>query len=173
MFRLHQLVRCFAAAVLGGCFTYPCERDVVACAEDDAFEIDRACELDDELAAVLCEGEGELSPLGAHGWPIVHHGPQGGVHFVLGLQLDGVDAGHDAFQIEIEARDCDGACETSDMLATRTFVIDREHSERSGAAAEIADIVMVLEHSPRAQGELVVRVTDSCGRVATVTREID
>jgi hypothetical protein len=153
-------------AVLPGCFTYPCDRDVLACEEGEPLAIDRACETDVELVLELGEGEGTFAPLADETWPQVHHGVQGGIHFMLGLRLEGVDADHGEFEIEIVARDCQGGCDTMDMLSARTFVVDDTYFDPDGDALVLADVVLLLDREPRASGEITVRVTDSCGRTA-------
>jgi hypothetical protein len=155
-----------SSAVLPACFTYPCDRDVLACEEGDALAIDRECKLDGDLELVLGEGNGMFVPLPDAVWPEVHHGVQGGIHFMLGLELAGVDPDHGEFEIEVEARDCDESCSAMETLATRTFTIDESYFERDGDALVLADVVLLLDREPRAKGELTVRVTDSCGRTA-------
>lgn len=155
-----------SSAVLPACFTYPCDRDVLACEEGDAFAIDRSCKVEDELGLVLGEGNGMFASLPDAAWPEVHHGVQGGIHFMLGVRLAGVDPEHGEFEIEVDARDCDDACSEMDTLATRTFTIDESYFERDGDELVLADVVLLLDREPRAKGELTVRVTDSCGRTA-------
>ncbi|HWB80880.1 MAG TPA: hypothetical protein VG755_38220 [Nannocystaceae bacterium] len=155
-------VLCFGFAPLA-CFTYPCERDVVACQDDDAFTIDRSCKLETPLVATLGEGDGEFVALAGDGWPLVHHGPQGGVHFLLGLRVEGMDPAHCELQIVITAHD-------EHVLADRTLVVGRDQLDENGDAFELADIVVVLERAPKQHGELVVDITDSCGRTTTLTR---
>jgi hypothetical protein len=38
-----------------------------------------------------------------------------------------------------------------------------------GDALVLADVVLLLDREPRAQGEITVQATDSCGRVAVAT----
>lgn len=161
-------VRALAALLLAfapcACFTYPCERDVVACHDDaDAFTIDRSCHLDAPLVATLGEGDGEFVELTGDGWPVVHHGPQGGVHFLLGLRVGGMDPAHCELQIAITARD-------EQPLAERTLVVGRDELDDNGDTFELADIVVLLERAPKPHGELVVDITDSCGRTTTLAR---
>ncbi len=161
------------AALSPGCFTYPCERDVLACEEGEPLAIDRACELESgELGLEVGDGEGEFAPLAAGAWPQVHHGPQGGIHFMIGLRLSGVDPEHESFEIEVVARDCDGACAEMDELSTRTFVVDGSYLEPDGDALVLADVVLLLDREPRPKGELTVQATDSCGRVASAVRSL-
>ena len=90
------------AALSPGCFTYPCDRDVLACEEGEPLAIDRTCKQENgELVLELGEGEGEFSALAADAWPQVHHGPQGGIHFMIGVRLTGVDPEHESFEIEV------------------------------------------------------------------------
>lgn len=158
-------------ALSPGCFTYPCDRDVLACEEGEPLAIDRSCEQQmGELGLELGEGEGEFSTLADDAWPQVHHGPQGGIHFMIGLRLTGVDPKHESFEIEATARDCEGECAEMDDLSARTFVVDESYLEPDGDALVLTDVVLLLDREPRAEGELTVRATDSCGRVATAMR---
>jgi hypothetical protein len=157
-------------ALSPGCFTYPCDRDVLACEEGEPLAIDPSCEQSGELRLELGEGEGEFTALSADAWPVVHHGPQGGIHFMLGLRLTGVDPDHESFEVEVVARDCEGACTEMDELSARTFVVDESYLVPEGEALVLADVVLLLDREPRAQGEITVQVTDSCGRVAVETR---
>jgi hypothetical protein len=157
------------AALLPGCFTYPCERDVLACEEGEPFAIDRSCELEGELGLEVGEGEGMFAAFPAASWPQVHHGAQGGIHFMLGLRLSGVDPKYAAFEVEIEARDCDDACAAMQTLSERTFVVDGDYLEPDGDAQVLTDVVLLLDREPHARGEITVRVTDSCGRTAEST----
>jgi len=163
---VRSLPALLGGVVLSGCPTYPCERDVLACEDGDAFVIDRSCEVDDELVLALGDGEGRFTALEDAAWPVLHHGVQGGIHFTVGLRLEHVDPDHGEFEIEVEARDCDARCPSMEVLATRTFVIDEGHFEHTDAALELADVVLLLDRQPRAAGEIAVTVTDSCGRVA-------
>ena len=149
-----------------GCFTYPCDRDVLACEDGEPLAIDRSCQADGELVLELGEGDGTFAPLADETWPQVHHGVQGGIHFMLGLRLEGVDTEHGEFEVELEARDCGGGCSEMQMLSARTFVIDDTHFEPDGDALVLADVVLLLDREPAERGEIVVRVTDSCGRTA-------
>jgi hypothetical protein len=156
-----------ACAVLPpGCFTYPCDRDVLACEEGAPLAIDRACQVSDALVLELGEGEGTFAPLADETWPQVHHGAQGGIHFMLGLRLENVDVDHEDFEVELEARDCTDDCTTMQMLSTRTFVVDASYFEEDGDALVLADVVLLLDREPHERGEITVRVTDSCGRMA-------
>ena len=171
--RFPILVLLGCAVLPPGCFTYPCDRDVLACEEGDALAIDRSCKNTDALVLELGEGEGTFAPLADETWPVVHHGVQGGIHFMLGLRLEGVDASHGEFEIEIDARDCKGGCTEMQPFATRTFVIDDSHFEADDDALVLADVVLLLDHEPAERGEITVRVTDSCGRVATTVLSIE
>jgi hypothetical protein len=161
------LVLLGCAVLPPGCFTYPCDRDVLACEEGEPLAKGGACdESEAPLVLELGEGEGTFTPLADDTWPQVHHGVQGGIHFMLGLRLEGVDAEHASFEIEIEARDCKGECASMQMLSTRTFVVDETYFEPDGEALVLADVVLLLDREPEANGEITVRVTDSCGRTA-------
>ena len=74
-----------------------------------------------------------------------------------------MDPAHCELQIAITARD-------EQPLAERTLVVGRDQLEEDGDTFELADIVVILERAPKAHGELVVDITDSCGRTTTLSR---
>lgn len=155
--------------LLAGCFTYPCDTDVLACEDGDAFVVDRACVPTGELGVGLRES-GSESPMPATGWPELHHGVQGGIHYALGLDLVQVDDDHRQFEIAIEVRDCEGACLDMAVVAQRTLVVDDDWLDERGDALVLDDVIVLLDREPRSIAELEVIVTDSCGRTTTTTR---
>jgi len=156
------------ALVPCACFTYPCDTDVLGCEEGDEFVIDRSCTPTAGTLTVELRESGAMQPLGA--WPELHHGVQGGIHYALGLELVTADVDHREFRIEVTVRDCEGACTAMDVVAERTLVVDDASLAVDGDALALDDIVVLLDREPRSNAELVVTVTDSCGRTVEAAR---
>lgn len=160
----HSLTAIVAGLLSGGCFTYPCETDVLACEEGEALEIDRTCEPSEPLAIELVEMDG-LAAVPEGAWPRVHHGPQGGIHFDLGLRVAGLDPEHAEAELELDARECtDDDCSEGNVFAQRKLNASEDLFEVDEDGRLLPNIVVLLEREPSASGRLVVEVRDGCGR---------
>ena len=156
-----------AAFALGGCFTYPCDTDVLACEDGEALQIDPSCEADGELRLVTRDNDTD-APLPERGWSVVHHGAQGAVHFSLALRMEGIDPDHREVEIQLSVEACaDEPCDDTSMLSQRTLVATDDILEVEGDAVELHDIVLVLDDEPPPEGRLTVKVRDACGREAS------
>lgn len=154
----------FALAIpLGGCFTYPCETDVLQCEDGEAFEVDRTCEASEPLTAELLE-MATLDAVQAGDWPIVHEGAQGGIHFDLGLRVSGLDAGHIQLRASVDVSECEDAqCAERTVFAQRTLSVDESVLEPEGESFLLPDVVVLLDDVPRS-GEVAIDLLDACGR---------
>ena|SRR5688572_12463667 len=153
---------------LTGCFTYPCDTDVLACEDGEALELDPTCEAEGELELVARENESD-APIPADAWPTVHEGAQGLLHFALALQMRGMDPDHQEIEITLRVEACeDEACATTTMITSRTLVADAQVLEVDDDAVELHDIVLVLDEAPPQDGRLVVEALDACGRTASL-----
>ena len=147
-----------------GCYSYPCDTDVLACEEGDALEIDRTCEPSAPLEIVLLEMDG-LEPVVEGTWPRVHHGPQGGIHFDLGLRVAGLDPEHAEAELDLDARECvDEDCGDATVFAQRKLNASEDLFEADEDGHLLPNIVVLLEREPSGSGRLVVDVRDGCGR---------
>ena len=165
--------------LLAGCFTYPCDNDVLECEEGEAFEVDRSCEAQAPLELEIVEMS-TMMPLDAQVWPEVHHGPQGGIHFDLGVRLTGLEPGHAAARLTFEAAECmDESCDETALIAQRTLYADESLLEAAEDASEraageesapqvVPGIVLLLEHEPGVAGVLRLDALDPCGREASL-----
>jgi hypothetical protein len=159
--------------LLGGCFTYPCETDVLACEEGEAFEVDAQCEAETPLSIEILE-MATLDPLVRDAWPIVHHGAQGGIHFDLGIRVRGLEPDHREVQLAFDAAECrDAACTDAARVAARTLNADASILEPDEGAFLLPDVVLLLDREPAHGGELTVSVLDSCGRELEVVHSVE
>jgi hypothetical protein len=160
-------------AVSGGCVTYPCDDDVLACGEGEAFEIDPSCEPQGPLSIEVLEMATGV-PVAADAWPTVHHGPQGGIHFSLALRVTGMEPQHIALQLELDAVECaDAQCRETTALAQRSLAADASLFEDEDDARVLPDVVVLLEREPEGGGELRIDVLDACGQQAeTILRPL-
>jgi hypothetical protein len=156
-----------------GCFTYPCETDVLGCEQGDAFEVDAQCEAEAPLSIELIEMQ-TLEPLATGSWPIVHHGAQGGIHFDLGVRVRGLAPDHVAVKLDFDAAECrDDACGEVVGVARRTLNADDTVLEPDEDGFLLPDVVLLLEREPARGGEIVLQVLDACGRELELVHAID
>lgn len=165
--RLSALGLLLSTVITAGCFTYPCDGDVTGCEEGEPLQADLSCTADGELSLQLREDDVD-APLSEGTWPVVHHGPQGGIHFLLGLRVEGMDADHTQLEIELGVQACEGDCTSPVPHETRTFVVDDDVLVPDGDAAELHDVVLLLDDEPPEHGRLVVTARDACGRTGTL-----
>lgn len=164
---------CALIPLLSGCFTYPCETDVLACEEGEDFEVDAKCKADAPLSIELIEMQ-TLEPVKPGQWPIVHHGVQGGIHFDLGVRVRGLEPDHVAVKLDFDAAECrDAECREVVGVARRTLNADATVLEPDAEGFLLPDVVLLLEREPARGGELVLQVLDACGRELEVVHAIE
>ena len=154
------------AVLLTGCFTYPCDSDVLQCEEGEAIAVDRTCEATEPLSIELIETD-TLQAVDADAWPTVHHGIQGGIHFALGVRVRGLDPDHARVQVTLDAAECaDADCVEMAVIAERTLNAEDDllDPEEGDGAWLLQDVVVLLEREPSGPGEIELTVLDGCGR---------
>lgn len=159
--------------LLAGCFTYPCETDVLACEEGKDFAVDANCEADQPLSIELIEMQ-TMQPLKRDAWPIVHHGAQGGIHFDLGIRVRGLEPDHLNVQLAFDAAECrDADCTAMADVAARTLNADDTVLEPDEDAHLLPNVVLLLDREPAHGGALQLHAIDACGRELELVHEID
>ena len=162
-----------AIPLLAGCFTYPCETDVLACEESEAFQIDADCEAEEPLSIELIE-MATMQPVSPDAWPIVHHGAQGGIHFDLGIRVRGLEPDHLNVQLDFDAAECrDADCTAMADVAARTLNADDTVLEPDDDAHLLPNVVLLLDREPAHGGALQLHAIDACGRELELVHEID
>jgi hypothetical protein len=159
--------------LLVGCFTYPCETDVLACEEGEAFAVDASCEAEQPLALELIEMQ-TMQPVQRGAWPIVHHGAQGGIHFDLGIRVRGLEPDHLEVRLDFDAAECrDSDCTAMADVAARTLNADDTVLEPDDDGHLLPNVVLLLDREPAHGGALQLHAMDACGRELEIVHEIE
>ncbi len=139
----------------------PCSFDALGCKAAGELEVDEGCTLDDELLVQVGSGRQAFEALDHGQPPEVHYGSQGGMHVFVAVRVDNPDPAHASFLFEISADHVVGS--SHDVYSREVLVENAKVTE--GEAFEQAGLVLVIDYFDA--GELMLEVTDSCGRTGT------
>ncbi|MCX4241237.1 hypothetical protein [Paraliomyxa miuraensis] len=161
--------------LVAGCsYDYSCDDDVLACEQGEAFEIVDDCDADEPLILTVLETD-TMEPLGDDRWPVIHHGAQGGIHFDLTMEVEGLDPAHEQIQLTMDAIECARTdCSDEVTLGERLLYAGEEQLEEEGDDDDVRlpSVVLLLEDDPSGRGELRVDVLDACGREASLVHRV-
>jgi hypothetical protein len=141
---------------------------------------DPACKLTGGLVLTLGEGEWmDFNPLAPGQEPFLHHGPQGGTHLLLGVEVANPAREFPGLQLDFlaERQRCpaDGDCLPFETMGRdRAVVMDSSNFQpREGdAVATSGALVIVSDWNPSERRRVRVVARDRCGRSGTTSLEL-
>jgi hypothetical protein len=143
---------------------------------------DPACTLTGSLELALGEGEGSMdfTPLAPGQEPLLHYGPQGGTHLILGVRVANPAMQFPGLQVEFKAErqrcDAGGGClpfETMGRYLTVVSEPSRFLPQDGDAVAVSGILVTVSDWNIGERRRLQVEALDRCGRAGTTVLELD
>jgi hypothetical protein len=169
------LVTAGACTGYGGCSDGaedPCEADAFSCRSASGIEIDPNCEVSAELLVELGQGEHGFAPLEQGYMPRVHNGAQGGQHIFVAVRISGGDPGHASFLLDVALYErgayqpgAAGADAELEDSGRRKVLIEDAALSGEGTFEQAGIVLQVYGGLEGA--DLVLEVTDSCGRTAS------
>ena len=142
------------------------------------IERDPACTLTGELTLGLGESDGleDFRPLAAGQAPTVHHGPQGGIHTILGVSVSNPAANFPGLQVRfvLDAQLCSSnGCQQQVMGEYTTIVNQDRYIDLPGDVVAVSGFFILLRDWPQnSTRRVMVEVHDRCGRMGTLMRQV-
>jgi hypothetical protein len=142
------------------------------------IERDPACTLTGDLTIGLGESDGldDFRPLSAGQAPFVHHGPQGGIHIILGVSVANPATEFPGLQVRfvLDAQFCSAnGCQQQVMGEYSTIVNQDRYMALPGGAVAVSGFFVLLRDWPQnSTRRIMVEVYDRCGRMGTLTKQV-
>jgi hypothetical protein len=142
------------------------------------IERDPACTLTGDLTIGLGESDGldDFRPLPAGQAPYVHHGPQGGIHVILGVSVANPATHFPGLQVRfvLDAQFCHSNGCQQEVMGQHTTVVnqDRYLAQPGGAIAVTGFFILLKDWPLNSTRRVTAEVYDRCGRVGTTTTQV-
>lgn len=170
----------FVASLLAGCSVGSGDLGDSRKPRPDEATIEPDCTREGDFVVEIGEGEESFAPILEGAEPELHHGAQGGTHFILAARLDTPDP-LDRYVVDLLAEagnePCDGGdCASYQQIGRIAAVVQgssRIHDIGAGEVEIVNLFLVVAGWDPLRVRRLTLDISDACDRATSTARTFD